>query len=298
MIDIVLPYVDCEDPVWQDIFLQAKHLPVKTPRLREVSLRPFRRRFASYGLFKYWWRALCANFEGEWRVHLLLMMPSQRPQWLKDDPRAVLHYHGSFLPQGLRPCFNSSAIELYAVRSLGLGPRFLLANDDMYFNQPCSADDFFDGDAPLTHIAVKGQYGHGTFQCTLENGRCLVSRHYGKPCPAYAYHHLIQAYSTAYCKEFLESEWGRIAPRLGRFRTAQDYNHLLLMMGQDLSGVSRDSDRYPATGYYEMPRLKDVPREALLKHKVICLNDTDSQGVAQARAYLESRYPAKCPLEK
>lgn len=297
--DILLPYVDCEDPIWQGSFLSAKRLPVKTPRLRELSLKPFRRRFASYGLFKYWWRALCANFEGDWTVHLLLASESQYPSFLKEGPHVVPHYHKDFLPAGILPCFNSSAIELYAIRAVPLSPVFLLANDDMYFNQPCSAGDFADGGTPLTKAAVRPQgYGHGTFQCTLENGRALVSRHYGKRCPPYEYHHVIQAYSYSYCKEFLDSEWEAIAPRLGRFRSPRDFNHLLLMMGQGLSGVSRDSDKYPADGYFEMPRLKGIPRERLLAPKVICLNDTDSTGIADARAYLESRYPGKCYLER
>lgn len=296
--DILLPYVDCEDPSWQDSFLSSKRLPVKTPRLRELSLRPFRRRFASYGLFKYWWRALCENFKGDWTVHLLLASRSQYPGFLKEDARIVPHYHEEFLPSGILPCFNSSAIELYAIRSIALSPVFLLANDDMYFNAPCGPEDFAEGDTPLTKIAVKAAYGHGTFQCTLENGRALVSRHYGKKCPAYEYHHLIQAYSYAYCKGLLDSEWATVGPRLGRFRSPRDFNHLLLMMGQDLSGVSRDSGRYPADGYFEMPRLKGIARGRLITPKVICLNDTDSTGVAEARAYLESRYPEKCYLER
>ena len=296
--DIVIPYVDFDDPAWQDVFLHEK-FPRVRGKARRLLLAPFKKRFASYGLFKYWWRALDANFADVGKVHLLLMQESQYPDFLRtDDDRIVVHYHRDFMPHRALPCFNSSAIELCALHSIELSNVFLLANDDMYFNQECTASDFELEGRPLTKIAVKDRYGDGLFQTILENGRRLVSRHVGKCCPHYAWHHLLQAYQEQYCKQFLNSEWEEIEKHLGQFRDRHDYNHMMLMMGQDLEGVSISSERFPYKGYFECPRLPNTPREELLKHKVICLNDTDATGIHAARAYLEMRYPAKCSFEK
>lgn len=296
--DIVIPYVDFDDTEWQGVFLKEK-FPRVRGKARELLMRPFKQRFASYGLFKYWWRALDANFADVGKVHLLLMQESQYPQFLRDDDsRIAVHYHRDFIPDGVRPCFDSSTIELCALRSIELKGVFLLANDDMYFNQECSASDFEEQGRPLTRIAYKGRYGDGLFQIALENGRRLVSRHVGKECPVYAWHHLFQAYSAQYCKQFLESEWGFIEKHLGKFRHAGDHNHMMLMMGQNLEGVSIDSERFPYKGYYECPKLAGVPIEELMQHKVICLNDTNATGIHAARSYLEYRYPGKCSYEK
>lgn len=295
--DIVIPYVDMDDPSWQDIFLASKHLPTR-PGVRDAMLKGFKNRFASYGLFKYWFRALEANFQSPYTVHLLLMQGSQRPAFLKEDPRIVIHYHDEFMEPQLRPSFNSSAIELCAIHRLQLSPVFLLANDDMYFNAPCDEFDFRDGDAPLTRIEERPPYGDGLFQIALENGRRLVAKDAGAECPRYKWHHVIQAYNDSYCKAFLERHWAYIVPRLGKTRGVRDVNHLMLMIAQDFNGVSRDDPRYPYTGYYACPRLKEVPREELVQHKVLCLNDTGGQGIGDARAYLEWRYPEKCSLER
>ena len=297
--DIVIPYVNFDDPAWQEVFTKAKYPHVRGSKARTLLMRPFRRRFASYGLFKYWWRALDRNFKDVGKVHLLLMQESQYPDFLRtDDDRIVVHYHRDFIPHRVLPCFNSSVIELCALHSIGLSSVFLLANDDMYFNQECSAADFEEEGRPLTKIAYKDHYGDGLFQVILENGRKLVSRHAGRECPVYAWHHLIQAYQEKYCKEFLEKEWASIEKGFGQFRHEKDHNHMLLMMGQNLEGVSIDSGRYPYRGYFECPQLPNTPVEEILKHKVICLNDTDSTGIHAARSYLESRYPGKCTFEK
>ena len=296
--DIVIPYVDFDDKAWQEVFLREK-FPHVRGKARELLLRPFKRRFASYGLFKYWWRALDKNFKDVGKVHLLLMQESQYPDFLRtDDERIVVHYHRDFIPTQARPCFDSSTIELCALHSIALSKVFLLANDDMYFNQECTASDFEEDGHPLTRIAFKDHYGDGLFQIALENGRRLVSDHTGRECPVYAWHHLFQAYDEKYCKKFLEDEWHIIEKRLGKFRHAKDTNHMMLMMGQNLEGVSIDSERYPCTGYFECPRLPYTPIEELLKHKVICLNDTNATGIHAARSYLEYRYPNACSFEK
>lgn len=261
-------------------------------------LKPFQRRFASYGLFKYWWRALEANFEDDYKVHLLLMQESQIPAFLRrDDPRIVFHYHRDFISARSRPCFDSSTIELSAMHSISFSPVYLLVNDDMYFNQKCSARDFSDGSTPLTKIAVKERYGDGLFQVALENGRRLVEAVTGRSCPAYAWHHLFQAYQEEYTKRFLNAHWAYIEKRLGKFRHSRDMNHLMLMMAQNLEGVSRHSIDFPTDGYFECPTLASVPRERLEQPKVICLNDVNSIGIGCARAYLEYRYPEKCSFE-
>jgi len=297
--DIVLPYVDCSDPAWQDTFLAQRWKKPLSPHLREVFLRPYKCRFSDHGLFRYWWRALERNYRDVGRVHLLLMSESQYPSFLRrDDPRIVPYFHREFIPEHLNPCYNSSVIELCAIKELDLPETFILANDDMYFNAPVDDTRFVDSGRPLTRISVGPKYGTGSnFQCTLANGRDLVSRHYGKPCPDYRYYHLFQVYDTAFCKMFLASEWEAISAGMTKSRNRKNHNHMMLMMAQNLAGVSEDSDRFPCSGYYEMPNIREEDFGEIGEHPCICLNDTNGMHVGVARKYLEERYPEPCGFE-
>lgn len=288
--DILLPYVDMDDPEWLEVFMEAKGMHPRNERAYKAFLAPFRRRFSSHGLFKYWWMALGANYKSLGKVHLLLMQESQYPAFLcRNDPRIVVHYHEEFIPEECRPCFNSSTIELCAIKNIGLSGNFILANDDMYFNGVID-DTFFESKdgRPLAYIGTCTKpYGNeNAYRCALTNDHALIRRHYGKTLPYYRLHHLFQVYNSEFCKSLLESEWGTIKNGLGRWRNSTDYSHFLLMMAQNTSGISVHSEYFPHEGYFEMSSFteKDYPYADTCK--VICLNDTDGMSTEPSRNYL------------
>ena len=297
--DIVIPYVCSDDEAWLDVFLKAKNLHPRNEKARQIFFVPFRRRFSDHGLFRYWWRALEKNYRSLTKVHLLLMQPSQFPSFLKkDDPRIVVHYHDEFIPEQHRPCFNSSTIELCAIRELDLKGNFILSNDDMYVNAPCDDSVFEQDGRPLAFFNSCDAYGaFNQFRRTLTNGHRLVREHYAKPLPYYHWHHLFQVYNAEFCKSFLESEWGEISRGLSSWRRDTDYNHMLLMMAQNVSGFSVHSDRFPHKGYMEMPTFTPEQYAYADGHQVICFNDTDGRSVRMTAEYLANRYPDKCSFE-
>ena len=297
--DIVIPFVENTDRQWIEIFVKAKFPNVHKRAVREFLFKPYNRRFSSHGLFKYWWRALDKNYKSLTRVHLLLMQPSQFPSFLnKDDPRIVVHYHDEFIPEKHRPCFNSSTIELCAIKHLALKGNFILANDDMYVNSPCDDSVFEQGGKPLTFIEARDSYGAlNQFRHTLVNDYNLVKRHYGLPMSYYKWHHLFQVYNGEFCSAFMDSEWETLSSGLGKWRSNSDYSHFVFMMAQNVSGFSVHSEKFPHTGYYEMPTFtKEMFAEADSR-VVVCFNDTTGKNVGNTRDYLESRYPDKCSFE-
>lgn len=297
--DIVIPYVSSEDPEWMEIFCKEKYPHIRNPKVLKLMFRPFLRRFSSHGLFKYWWRALDTNYRSLGKVHLLLMQPSQFPSFLnKDDPRIVVHYHDEFIPKQYRPCFNSSTIELCAIKELDLKGNFILANDDMYANSPCD-DSFFEKDGkPLTFIETMVSYGGGNqFRSTLDNDLRIVSSYYGKHVPFYKWHHLFQVYNAEFCKGFISDEWATLSNGLGKWRRNKDYSHFIFMMAQNVCGFSVHDEKFPHKGYFEMPTFRESSYEAANRAVVACFNDTTGQNVANTIKYLESRYPNKCSFE-
>ena len=297
--DILIPFVESDDDAWLEVFCKAKHFNIRTERSRSVMFKPFRRRYSSHGLFKYWWRALERNYKSLTKVHLLLMQPSQFPSYLnKDDPRIEVHYHDEFIPDSCRPCFNSSTIELCAIKELDLKGNFILSNDDMYMNTPCD-DSFFENDGkPLTYLETREPYGvFNQFRQTLTNGHKLVSTYLGRTIPYFKWHHLFQVYNAEFCKEFLDKEWATISKGLGKWRRSDDFNHMMLMMLQNASGFAENSDKFPHLGYFEMPVFTSAMYEIADTRRVVCFNDTDGQSVRMTEEYLAKRYPDKCSFE-
>ena len=297
--DILIPFVESDDDAWLEVFCKAKHFNIRTERSRSVMFKPFRRRYSSHGLFKYWWRALERNYKSLTKVHLLLMQRSQFPSYLnKNDPRIVVHYHDEFIPDSCRPCFNSSTIELCAIKELDLKGNFILSNDDMYMNTPCD-DSFFENDGkPLTYLETREPYGvFNQFRQTLTNGHKLVSTYLGGTIPYFKWHHLFQVYNAEFCKEFLDKEWATISKGLGKWRRSDDFNHMMLMMLQNASGFAENSDKFPHLGYFEMPVFTSAMYEIADTRRVVCFNDTDGQSVRMTEEYLAKRYPDKCSFE-
>lgn len=297
--DILIPYVDSDDPSWRKIFMAEKGFVNRTPPALKVLFAPFKRRFSSYGLFKYWWRALDANYKNINKIHLLLMQESQFPKFLNpDDPRIAVHYHRDFMPARLLPCFNSASIELCALLNLGLTGNILLSNDDMYFNQPCDDTLFVDTGKPKAYIETREDYGgSNVFRATLRNGKKLVESYINREIPYFEWHHLFQVYDMDACKGFLDASRDALMSSMTRQRQNNNINHMALMMYQNAEGIAVHDDDAIHRGYIEMHVSGPASYNRIEKEPVICINDVNGRGVHRAREYLTGRYPSKCSFE-
>ena len=300
--DIVIPYVDGDDSAWQDVFFRARGQTPRNDAVKQALYLPYKCRFSSHNLFKYWWRALDANYVNIDKIHLLLLQESQFPTFLNpDDPRIVVHYHRDFIPEEHTPCFNSSTIELCAIKNIELSKNFILANDDMYVNAPVDDRSFQDKQGrPLTVIMSRDPYGTlNAFRASLTNGHALVARHYNKPITYYRWHHLFQVYNTEFCKDFLSSEWETITSGngLSQWRHNGNYNHLMLMIAQNTADVSVHSEKFPYLGYFETATLTKDKFALADVRQVVCFNDTTGHGSRMLEGYLGQKYPDKCSFE-
>jgi hypothetical protein len=300
-IDIVLPYVDSSVREWQDTFLAAKHKKFVTSRARNLFLQLFSNRYASYGMFRYWWRGY-EKYGPPGKVHLLLQAPSQVPPWLDThNPRIVIHYHDEFMPKDILPSYNSSCIELCFLyrHAKDLTPFFLMMNDDFYFNAPCTFDDFVEGDHPLTWKEVRsGKYKPTClFRSIVYNDLELVSKMAGTPCPHYTHNHLAVCYKRETAVDFLGKAWPTISRTMTQFRDARNYNHWIIRYWQDHTGIAEHSPRFPHRGYLEMPDASRESIAALANAKVVCFNDTNGRFSPAVKAYLEQHYPGRCTFE-
>lgn len=300
-IDIVLPYVDSSDSEWQDRFLETRGKHFRTPKARELFLKLFSNRYASYGMFRYWWRGY-EQFGPPGTVHLLLQSESQIPSWLdRNHPRIKIHYHADFMPKGATPSYNSSCIELCFLRKYAseLTPFFLMMNDDFYFNAPCTFENFVEGEQPLTWIDVRNSRFLPTclFRSIVCNNFDLVSKFAGKTCPHYNHNHLAVCYKRDAIIPALDKFWPFIEKTLTKFRDAKNYNHWILRYWQDFTGISKHSDKFPHKGYLEMSEATPDKVEALKNKQVVCFNDTNGKFAPAVKSYLEKHFAGRSTFE-
>jgi hypothetical protein len=143
-IDFVLPWVDGNDPDWQQEFL--RYFP-------ESQYRP--ERFRDWGTLRYWFRAI-EKF-APWVHRIYFVTNGQKPDWLRTDhPKIRWVKHQDYIPECYLPTFCSNVIELNYHRIPGLSEHFVLFNDDMFLNAPITPEYYFKKglpvDAPLEEI--------------------------------------------------------------------------------------------------------------------------------------------------
>ena len=149
--DIVITYVDGNDPVWKKDYEKYTNVPV------------MQKRFRDWGTLKYLLRGIEVNMPFVRNVYLVVSHLSQVPQWADQDNLKIV-LHEDIIPHEYLPTFNCNPIEMHLHRIEGLDEEYLYFNDDLFPLAPCRAEDFFrDGKGVLgfsSHYIVSGMYKH------------------------------------------------------------------------------------------------------------------------------------------
>lgn len=168
-IDLVIPYVDNTDEVWQKAFidycicnrLQSKLADLHTDRYEDI------------GLINYQLKLINKYMPFVDRIFLLLMNREQAPKNLPSNVKII--YHAQFIPQKYLPTFNSTTIEMFLWNIKDLGEYFIYANDDMLPFKPLTQDNFFTEDG---HIKIEWWNEDFRELGTIFRKQCLNSYQY------------------------------------------------------------------------------------------------------------------------
>ena len=147
--DIVITYVDGNDPVWKRDYEKTTNVPVMDKRFRD------------WGTLKYLLRGIEQKMPFIRNVYLVVSHQSQVPEWVdRENLNVVLH--SDIIPQEFLPTFNCNPIEMHLHRIPGLDEEYLYFNDDMFPVGDCRPEDFFrDGKAVIgyyRHFFASGMY--------------------------------------------------------------------------------------------------------------------------------------------
>ena len=147
--DVVITYVDGNDPLWKSDYAKYSDTPV------------LEKRFRDWGTLKYLLRGIEKHMPFVQNVFLVVSHESQVPQWVdKTAVRVVLHK--DFIPQELLPTFNCNPIEMHLHNIEGLGEEYIYFNDDLFPVADSRPEDFYrDGKGVLgfsRHLFASGMF--------------------------------------------------------------------------------------------------------------------------------------------
>lgn len=172
-IDIVLTWVDNEDPDWQAAYHQW--LPANTEGL-DVS-EP---RYRNWHLLRYWFRGV-EQF-APWVRKIHFVTNGQLPSWLNTEhPKLHIVKHSDIMPPEALPTFNSNAIEMNIHKIDGLSENFVYFNDDVFIVGDIGPEYFFTNGLP-NDVAVtwfRNRQG-GIMRDIVNNNLQIINKRFDK----------------------------------------------------------------------------------------------------------------------
>lgn len=309
-VDIVVPWVNPSDAVWQSMNKKYSNNPGDNSRQRTRDI----------GIFKYFFRGIDTNCSWIKRVHLLLACPSQVPAWLNTHhPKLHIVYHNEYIPAEFVPTFNTFVIEAFFHKIPELSENFITCNDDMIFTNRTTRSDYFVGnvsiDNPrttkyLTCNPVHDLLYHGgaynMFQQVLDTSTDIEQLITGHKSCYYNYH-----IPFGLNKSFISFLWHKYGSlfksKLVNSRFRQPYNfvswmyrYIKLDMGLYIQSNTIDTD-YTYLELGDRLVVDELVR-ALRTKKVTCLNDMltlrNERTIGSIVSDLLNRkFPNKCSFE-
>lgn len=179
-IDVVIPWVDDSDPVWQAE--RAKYLGEFHESKKKLA-----HYFRDWDTLRYVFRSIEKNMPWVRYVHFLTC--GHLPKWLNPEhPKLKIHRHDEFFAEGSAlPTFSARPIEMNLMNIRDLAEHFVYFNDDTVVARPIDPERFFNGGLPVDylvldiprggwlydHIRTKDPYAQ-----TVKNSIYLLSEHY------------------------------------------------------------------------------------------------------------------------
>ena len=291
--DIVITYVDGNDPIWKADYEKYTNVPV------------MQKRFRDWGTLKYLLRGIEVYMPFIRNVYLVVSHQSQVPSWAdRDNLKIVLH--SDIIPEAYLPTFNCNPIEMHLHRIEGLDEEYLYFNDDLYPLAPTRPEDFFrDGKGVLKfsrHYFVSGMYKH-----ICKNSDTLARKALGMP-KSLAFirpQHTCTAMLKSQCEELYAKCEPVILKSLTRTRTAENLNQYLFLDYQYFKGLMIDekiSNKHFSVALTTPEKLYDYIMNP--SRNLMCVNDvnlSESRYEALREAMqnaFEHKFPSKSRFEK
>lgn len=291
--DIVITYVNSEDPLWARDYSSAVG-GVATPK-----------RFRDWGTLRYIFRGIEKNIPFARKVHLVVARESQVPEWI-DRSKVNVVLHRDFIPEQYLPLFNSSSIEVFLHRIPDLDEQFIYLNDDFFPVRPCTPETFFIQGRPIIgmrrHVLSINSYKKRirfSYRLACRAADQKPSLCFGRP------QHICYNLLRSSCEELFSAHQKEILESVTPLRGSTNYNISLFL---DYIHLKRRSINRSIPGLHiSLGAVTPQLLKALLvspRRKFLCINDVKMSERRQERlkivilSSLERLFPEKSSFEK
>lgn len=197
-IDFVLPWVDPDDPHWQEQRMQYD-------KEFNIEDKDTRTRFRDMNTLKYVLRSI--DKYCPWYNKIYLITTGHYPEWLDINHSKIelITHQELFIDKTALPVFNSNAIEMNLINIPNLSEKFIYLNDDMIIWTPLEKSRFFRNEKPVdffSHSLIpRNKFyeflkGKDTWVDSINNNIKLLNKNIPQQSPmkrTQLYHH---SYST------------------------------------------------------------------------------------------------------
>lgn len=171
VIDFVVPWVDNNDPEWQESFAKYSDDLSKFADGSE-------KRYRDWELFKYWFRGVEEFAPWVNKVHLVTC--GHFPKWLNMNHKKLNFVkHEDYIPREHLPVFSANPIEINLHRIKELSEQFVYFNDDIFLINPSKPTDFFRNGLPTDSAVMTAIDGTG-YSPIILNGVRAINNHFSK----------------------------------------------------------------------------------------------------------------------
>lgn len=260
--DVVITYVNGNDPVWKQDYEKYTNVPV------------MQKRFRDWGTLKYLLRSIEVNMPFIRNVYLVVSSHSQVPQWVNEQQLKIV-LHSDIIPKQYLPTFNSNPIELHLHRIEGLDEEYLYFNDDLFAVAPCKPEDFFrDGKGVLGFS--KHWIAAGMYKKICKNSDVLAREAAGlKSTISFMRpQHVCTPMIRSLCNEIYDKYKERILSTMTRTRTAGNITQYLFLNYQLYKGrmvKERLSSKHCSVALASPDRVMSYILQP--ERNILCIND-------------------------
>lgn len=278
--DIVITYVNNNDPEWQKEYEKFTDTPI------------LEKRFRDWGTLKYLFRGIETNMPFIRKVHLVVSGESQVPEWInRNEVNIVLHK--DIIPAEFLPTFNCNPIEMHLHNIKDLDEEYLYFNDDIFPLKPCSPTDFFrDGKGVLGMSRHLFRFGMFKQICINSDRLARVALNLKPSLCFLRPQHVCTPMLKSEVKAVYEQTKKEILSSMTNVRSGKNLNQYLFLDYMYLKGKlinERLSKKHFSVGLVSANKLRKFIERPT--HKLTCINDvrlSDKRYMSLRTALIES----------
>lgn len=262
-IDFVVPYVNNNDNVWRNSFVDF----CRKNGLKDRIVDLMSARFSGITYIYYLLKLVNKNMPWINKIYLLLSNIEQIDK-SKLPSNCEIVLHEQFIPFAHRPTFNSTTIEMYLWNIPNLEEYFIYANDDMLPTGKLEPKDFFrNGKIKISWREQEWSPRSNMYSYQCRNGQMAIIKRLKAQYdtnnvlkPVHSFTPMIKSH----CLECYKLLKDLVIPHIRAFRTQYQYNQYIYPLYERF--------KY---GYYDSNidfLYTELDTDFSLNHQIVCVN--------------------------